>query len=186
MNVGPYDIENFIPNRNINLNGGGYNCDDYNFSLLSNITLQESGRSQVYKVNFPNTFTIKDMKEITNEIQTFTTTYTNGLPSHNDYENRYKTKNSGYIKFLLQITKLSNNDKDKIKETYLQAYYTNDVKLKIRFSKTLLSKLFLGINNSAFYHFGNNKEIVLDVYNPNVLGIRNKSNNPVKIIFKPR
>ncbi|PQM29764.1 hypothetical protein [Spiroplasma poulsonii] len=37
------------------------------------------------------------------------------------------------INFLLQITKLSDNDNNKITETYLQAYYTNDMKLKIRF-----------------------------------------------------
>ncbi|WP_374696267.1 hypothetical protein [Spiroplasma endosymbiont of Polydrusus formosus] len=61
------------------------------------------------------------------------------MPNGN-YHNSYiteKGKISGYIKFLLQITKLSNNDKDKIKETYLQSYYTNDVKLKIRFSKII-------------------------------------------------
>ncbi|WP_348734973.1 hypothetical protein [Spiroplasma endosymbiont of Ammophila pubescens] len=185
VECGPPEIENFIPNRNVNLNGGGSTCD-YDFGSLENITLQEGGRSQIDKVNFDNTRTLYT-DNITNEIQTFITAYTNGLPSHNDYENRYKTKNSGYIKFLLQITKLYNNDKDEIKETFLQAYYTNDVKLKIRFSKILLSKLFLGINNSAFYHFGNNKDIVLDVSNPNnILGIRNKSDNPVKITFKPR
>ncbi|MFJ1522699.1 hypothetical protein [Spiroplasma sp. ald] len=99
---------------------------------------------------------------ITNEVQTFEPiAYTNGLPSGN-YQNSYTTeKNNGNIKFLLQITKLSNNDKDKIKETYLQAYYTNDVKLKIRFSKVIFPQLVI-----VWDYFGNDKDIILDVYNP--------------------
>ncbi|PQM30169.1 hypothetical protein [Spiroplasma poulsonii] len=88
------------------------------------------------------------------------------------------------IYFLLQITKLYNNDNDKIKEIELQAYYTNDVKLKIGFSKVLIAKL-IGRPNTKI-NFGNDKDITIDVSNPNVLGIRNKSDNPVKITFKPR
>ncbi|KAF0850136.1 hypothetical protein [Spiroplasma poulsonii] len=79
---------------------------------------------------------------------------------------------------------------DKIKETYLQAYYTNDLKLKIRFSKVLyleLSLSFLNHSSMKFYkYFGNDKDIKIDVNNPIVLGIRNKNNNPVKITIKPR
>lgn len=185
VECGPANIENFIPDRNINLNGGGSACD-YDFGSLSNITLQESGRSQEDKVNFKGSliYDLANIKE--NKITTLFTGETNGLSNHNDYKNEYKTKNSGYIKFLLQITKLSNNDNNKIREIYIQAYYTNDMKLKIRFAKVLLPQLFLGINNSSFYHFGNDKEIILDVSNPNVLGIRNKSNNPVSITLIPR
>ncbi|WP_268794815.1 hypothetical protein [Spiroplasma kunkelii] len=37
-----------------------------------------------------------------------------------------------------------------------------------------------------FYkYFGNDKNITIDVSNPNVLGIRNKSNNPISITFIP-
>ncbi|MBW3059381.1 MAG: hypothetical protein CXB60_10260 [Spiroplasma poulsonii] len=75
---------------------------------------------------------------------------------------------------------------DKIKETYLQAYYTNNMKLKIRFTKKLKPELrFLG-GAGYWPYFGNEKDITIDVSNPNVLGIRNKMINPVKITFKPR
>ncbi|MFX4057941.1 MAG: hypothetical protein EHV01_006515 [Spiroplasma sp. hy2] len=69
-----------------------------------------------------------------------------------------------------------------------EVYYTNDVKLKIRFSKLIFIQLFLRNNNSNFLFFysGNDKNIILDVSNPNVLGIRNKSDNAVKITIKPR
>ncbi len=56
------------------------------------------------------------------------------------------------------------------------------MKLKIRFSKIISAQLI-------FYnvkYFGNDKNIVLDVSNPNVLGIRNNSTNPIKITMKPR
>ncbi|PQP78024.1 hypothetical protein C6B38_08690 [Spiroplasma sp. ChiS] len=179
VECGPPNIENFIPNRNINLSAGEYSCNQ-DFGSLANITLKKSGRSQIDKVNFDNIRTLYT-NNITNEIQTFEPiAYTNGLPS-GDYSNSYITeKNNGNITFLLQITKLSNKDKNKIKETYLQAYYTNDMKLKIRFSKVISAQLVI-----VWDYFGNNKDIVLDVSNPNVLGIRNKNNNPVKITIKP-
>ncbi|MFW4371111.1 MAG: hypothetical protein EHV01_004105 [Spiroplasma sp. hy2] len=62
-----------------------------------------------------------------------------------------------------------------------EVYYTNDVKLKIRFSKVIFPQLVI-----VWDYFGNDKDIILDVSNPNVLGIRNKSDNPVKITIKPR
>ncbi|WP_348735244.1 hypothetical protein [Spiroplasma endosymbiont of Ammophila pubescens] len=126
------NIENVILNRNINLSGDYDNCNIDLFSLAT-IILQESGRYQTDKVNFDNTITLYT-DNITNDIQTVASGYTNGLPSYDDYENKYTgQKGSGDIRFLLQITKLYNNDNDKIKETYLQSYYTNDMKLKIRF-----------------------------------------------------
>ncbi|WP_400249418.1 hypothetical protein, partial [Spiroplasma sp. ald] len=185
VECGPPNIENFIPNRNINLSAGENTCN-YDLGSLNNITLKQTGRSQTDKINFPNTFTIKDTKEITNDIQTFEPiAYTNGLPSEN-YQNTYFTyQDRVVIKFLLQITKLSNSDNNKIKETYIQAYYTNDVKLKIRFTKVIFVQLLEQIITHWKY-WGNYKDIVLDVYNPNVLGIRNKNDNPVKITIKPR
>ncbi|UZQ29882.1 MAG: hypothetical protein OHM56_12355 [Spiroplasma phoeniceum] len=97
----------------------------------------------------------------------------------------YYTEKSGAINFLLQTTKLSNNDNEKIKETYLQAYYTNDVKLKIRFSKVLFAQLWLLAQINLSYA-GNNKNITININNQNVLDIRNDSDNPVKITINPR
>ncbi len=184
VECGPLEIENFIPDRNINLSEGKNGCTD-NLGSLVNIILQESGRSQTDKVNFDNTITLYT-DNITNEIQTFTTAYTNGLPNY-DYKNSYKIKNNVKMQFLLQITKLSNNDRDEIKKTELQVYYTNDVKLKIRFSKTLFAILSATpLKSWTRWYFGNAKDITIDVSNPNVLGIRNKSDYPIKITIKPR
>ncbi len=181
VECGPPEIENFIPNRNVNLNGGVNSCNNDGGPLL-NVILQQSGSSQIDNVNFDNTITLYTDNIKVNNIQTFFTAYTNGIPNDN-YKNRYETeKNRFIISFLLQITKLSNSDNAKIKELYLQAYYTNDMKLKIRFSKIISAQLI-------FYnvkYFGNDKNIVLDVSNPNVLGIRNNSTNPIKITMKPR
>lgn len=183
VECGPPNIENFIPNRNINLLGGS-NCGN-NFGLLSNITLQWEGSSQTDKVNFKGSliYDLANIKE--NKMTTLFTGYTNGLPN-DDYENRYFASDSRVVlDFLLQITKLSNNDNSKITETYLQAYYTNNMKLKIRISKSINVNLLLD-STMHWKYFGNNKDIVLDVSNPNVLGIRNKSNNPISITLIPR
>lgn len=185
VECGPCKIENFISNRNVNLNGGGYNefCA-YSYGSLYNITLQESGRSQTDKVNFENTITLYTDNIKANDVQTFATGIANGLPS-GKYANKYKPEKGGiieYIKFLLQITSLSNKVNDKIKETYLQAYYTNDVKLKIRFLKVI----FANLSANWTYYLGNDKDITIDIFNPNYLGIINKSDNPVKITIKPR
>ncbi len=55
------------------------------------------------------------------------------------------------------------------------------MKLKIRFKKVLIAKLMF----IEKVYFGNDKNIILDVSNPNVIGIRNKSDSAVKITFKP-
>ncbi|MBW3058201.1 MAG: hypothetical protein CXB60_03430 [Spiroplasma poulsonii] len=185
VECGPPEIENFIPNKNVNITFGGVSgCTNKN--PLSSIKLLESGRSQTDKVNFDNTITLYTDNIRVNDIKTFSTAYTNGLPSYDDYFNKYISKNELTIRvsFTLKSTKLFNSDKDEIKKTELQAYYTNDMKLKIRFTKLIHAELILGAD--SYLSFGNDKDIVLDVYNPNVLGIRNKSNNPVKITFKPR
>ncbi len=68
MNAGTPEIDNFIPNRNIDLlDDQKY---DHNISLLNNISLQESGSSQIYKVNFDNTITLYT-DNINNDIKTF-------------------------------------------------------------------------------------------------------------------
>ncbi|MFJ1522780.1 MAG: hypothetical protein EHU54_05280 [Spiroplasma sp. ald] len=53
VECGPPEIENFIPNRNVNLSAGKYSCNQ-NFGSLTNMTLKESGRSQTDEVNFDN------------------------------------------------------------------------------------------------------------------------------------
>ncbi|WP_338991043.1 hypothetical protein [Spiroplasma endosymbiont of Seladonia tumulorum] len=184
VECGPPNIGNFIPNRNINITFGGVSgCTNKN--PLSSIKLLESGHSQTDKVNFDNTITLYTDNIRVNDIQTFSTAYTNGLPSYDDYFNKYISKNELTIRvsFTLKSTKLFNSDKDEIKKTELQAYYTNDMKLKIRFTKLIYAELILGAD--SYLSFGNDKDIVLDVNNPNVLGIRNKSDNPVKITIKP-
>ncbi|WP_425378428.1 hypothetical protein [Spiroplasma endosymbiont of Polydrusus pterygomalis] len=156
---------------------------------LADITLVQNGHSQVDKVSFGNIFTINDTKEIPiNDIKTFDIWNTYGL-SDSYYEQSYKTKqNNGTLFFLPMITKLNYDVNRKIEETYLQAYYTNDVKLKIRFSKVIIIYLWGRIlESSKYYHIrGNNKNITIDINNKNVLGIRNNSNNSIKITFKPR
>ncbi len=185
VECGPPNIENFIPNRNVNIIFGGVSgC--INKNPLSSIKLLESGRSQTDKVNFDNTITLYTDNIKVNDIKTFSTAYTNGLPSYNNYFNKYISRNKLTIRvsFTLKSTKLFNNGNDKIKEIYLQAYYTNDMKLKIKFTKLINAELILGAD--SYLSFGNDKYIVLDVSNPNVLGIRNKSDSSVKITFKPR
>ncbi|PQP79206.1 hypothetical protein C6B38_02075, partial [Spiroplasma sp. ChiS] len=175
VECGPCAIEYFIPDRNVNIFGGTDDCSNNLFSL-KNITLKNIGLSQTDKVNFDNTITLYTDNIKVNDIQTFSTAYTNGLETEN-YFNIYNTPTNIHgVRFLLQITKLYYTDKDKITETYLQAYYTNDVKLKIRFTKSILSLLqcfYIDIYEKPKY-WGNVKDIVLDVSNPNVLGIRNK------------
>ncbi|RUO85938.1 hypothetical protein [Spiroplasma endosymbiont of Megaselia nigra] len=191
VECGPPNIENFIPNRNVNLIGGPDACS-FNLGLLKNISLFQKGSSQIDKINFDNTITLYTKNIKVNDTETkYTTGFANGLQGNN-YKNRYHMPKSFLgnwdIYFLLQITKLFDTDyliEDKIKETYLQAYYTNDVKLKIRFSKIIFAKLLWYYMNEDF-HFGNDKYITIDINNPNVLGIKNKSNNSVKITIKPR
>ncbi len=61
IEYGPSEIDNFIPNKNINILAGYSTCE-YNFGPLSDASLQKSGRSQTDKIIFPNTFTINDTK----------------------------------------------------------------------------------------------------------------------------
>jgi len=178
VECGPPEIENFIPDRNVNLIAGANSCNN-SLGLLSNAVLKKDGLSQNTIINFDNTITLYT-DNITNDIQTVAIAFTNGLQITNYHSIYWTENNSGVFQFLLQISD------DKIKETYLQAYYTNNMKLKIRFTKKLKPELrFLG-GAGYWPYFGNEKDITIDVSNPNVLGIRNKNDNPVKITFKPR
>ncbi|WP_338990427.1 hypothetical protein [Spiroplasma endosymbiont of Seladonia tumulorum] len=59
---------------------------------------------------------------------------------------------------------------------------------QFRFTKVMLPLLqfyYMDAYRKRKY-FGNDKDITLDINNPNVLGIKNNSNSAVKITFKPR
>ncbi|ALA98111.1 P123 [Spiroplasma kunkelii CR2-3x] len=58
------NIENFIPDRNINLLGGVYNCEERNFKTLNELSLRSIGRSQNDKVNFMEGSLIYDLANI--------------------------------------------------------------------------------------------------------------------------
>ncbi|WP_338966204.1 MULTISPECIES: hypothetical protein [unclassified Spiroplasma] len=181
----PPEIEKFISKRYFNIIFGDRDCRGGYISLARDLKLQQKGLLQQDNVNFPNTFTI-DTKEITNDIKTIATFKTNGLISR-DYFSLYNYLQQNFLKLLVQITKLSDNDSNKITELYLQVYYTNELKLKIRFSKVVLGKFILGLGNyKIFNYFGNDEALVIDINNENVFGIKNNSNNPVKITIKPR
>ncbi|MBW3057640.1 hypothetical protein D6D54_04905 [Spiroplasma poulsonii] len=179
------DIKHFIRDRNVNILGGYSTCE-YNFGPLSDATLHKKGLPQKDNVNFESTKTLYTDNIKVNDTETiYVTAYTYGLSSGN-YQSEYTISWRNWdINFLLQITKLSDNDNNKITETYLQAYYTNDMKLKIRFSKVLLAQLlgYCLTNNTSW---GNDKDITIDVNALGVLNMINNSNNPVKITFTPR
>ncbi|UZQ30617.1 MAG: hypothetical protein OHM56_03540 [Spiroplasma phoeniceum] len=189
----PPNIENFIPNRNVEILVGRTGCSDY-LGNLDGVKIETQGMEQIDKVNFENTIILYTDNIIINDIQTVATGYTNGL-INKEYRTKYKTKwEEAFIYLLLQITKLYNNDNDKIKETKLQIYYTNNMKLKIRISKSIIPKL-LGVEGYGdIWYWGTTEyetpisdgSIKFNINNPNVLRIRNSSNNPVKITMKPR
>ncbi|MFW4371007.1 MAG: hypothetical protein EHV01_003580 [Spiroplasma sp. hy2] len=54
VECGPPEIENFISDRNIDLTIGNNSCN-FISGLLSDLILQQSGRSQTDKINFENT-----------------------------------------------------------------------------------------------------------------------------------
>ncbi|MFW4371392.1 MAG: hypothetical protein EHV01_005595, partial [Spiroplasma sp. hy2] len=140
VECGPPEIENFIPDRNINIFGGTDDCSNNLFSL-KNITLKNIGLSQTDKINFDNTISLYTDNIKVNNIQTFATAYTNGIP-FKGYSTIYETSTINSVKFLLQTTFLPKYGvNNKIRETYLQAYYTNNMKLKIRFTKVILPLL---------------------------------------------
>ncbi|MFJ1522762.1 hypothetical protein [Spiroplasma sp. ald] len=106
------------------------------------------------------------------------------------YQNRYSISKNCDFTFLLQTTKLFDNGDNKIKETYLQSYYTNDMKLKIRFSKVVRPDFSFYYSDmpvvKLYKYFGNDKNITIDLNALGVLGMINNSDNPVKITIKPR
>ncbi|WP_425380053.1 hypothetical protein [Spiroplasma endosymbiont of Stenodema calcarata] len=178
------ELKYFIKDRNVNLSAGENSCNN-DLGILSNSVLKKVGLKQKISINFENTITLYT-DNINNEPQNFIIGIANNLDS-GEYNSLYWTeKNSGVFHFAFTISKINDTENDKIKETYLQAYYTNDMKLKIRFSKTVKPKLtFLG-GAEYWPYFGNDKNITIDLNALGVLNMVNNSDDPVKITIKPR
>ncbi|WFG96718.1 hypothetical protein M0C40_01490 [Spiroplasma citri] len=136
----PTEIERFISKRYFNIFGGYSTCEN-NLGWFSNGKLKFKGDKQIDKVNFNGSliYDLTNIKE--NKKTTLFTGNTNGLPSK-DYFSLYNYLTQNFLKLLLQITKLSYNDKNEITELKLQAYYTNDVKLKIKFTKVVSANFY--------------------------------------------
>ncbi len=170
---------------------------DFVFGQLNNFIFKNKGQSQSNKINFDNSIPPLYTDNITNEIQTFATGYTEKKTnSINSILNFYHySQNSEYydeqMYFAVKTSSFSDDNNIKLTETYLQAYYTNDVKLKIRFSKII--KPYLLFNRESYkppypniQKMGNDKNITIDINNQNVLGIRNNTTSSIKITIKPR
>ncbi|UNF62648.1 hypothetical protein [Spiroplasma poulsonii] len=191
----PY-IENFIFDKSANILNGTTSCD-YVLGQLNSFIFKNEGQSQSNKINFDNTIPPLYTDNITNEIQTFATGYTekknNSISSIWNFY--HYSQNPEYydeqMYFAVKTSSFSDDNNSKLTETYLQAYYTNDVKLKIRFSKII--KPYLLFNRESYKppypnikKMGNDKNITIDINNQNVLGIRNSTTSPIQITIKPR
>ncbi|MFW4371225.1 MAG: hypothetical protein EHV01_004725 [Spiroplasma sp. hy2] len=108
---------------------------------ISDLSYEGGGSQQITNANFPQNQIVKT-NEISTEIKQFVTSYADDLSVGN--YSQYKTKNQNQIVlFLMQISTINNIKPQKSKNVYLELYYTNDVKLKIRFTKTILPR-FMG------------------------------------------
>ncbi|AXF96458.1 hypothetical protein [Spiroplasma phoeniceum] len=80
----------------------------------------------------------------------------------------------------MQISDTNLKPINKVQNVYLQAYYTNDMKLKIRLTKVIWPR-FMGI--VGYPNWGHNTNLTFS-NSVNKLNFTNKSNNPVKITIK--
>ncbi|MBW3058460.1 MAG: hypothetical protein CXB60_04950 [Spiroplasma poulsonii] len=96
------NIENFIPNKNINIFGGTDDCSNNLFSIRK-INFKKLGLSQIDKVNFENTIILYTDNIRINDIKTVATGYTNGLSLRGILQ-IYETSTINSVKFLLQTT----------------------------------------------------------------------------------
>ncbi|PQP78911.1 hypothetical protein C6B38_03195 [Spiroplasma sp. ChiS] len=192
----PPNIENFIFDRSTNILNGTTGCD-YVLGQLNNFVFKNEGQSQSNKINFENTISLYTDNIKVNDIQTFSIGYTNKkTDSITSIWNFYHySQNLKYydeqMYFAIKTSSFSDDNNIKLTETYLQAYYTNDMKLKIRFSKVI--KPYLLFNRESYkppypniQKMGNDKDITIDINNQNVLGIRNNTTSPIQITIKPR
>ncbi|WP_338990210.1 hypothetical protein [Spiroplasma endosymbiont of Seladonia tumulorum] len=158
--------------------------------MFSNGKLKFNGKPQKDNVSFENIITLYTDNIKINDTETkYSTAYTNGLPNVG-YQNRYSLSKNCDFTFLLEITKLSDNDDNKIKETYIQAYYTNDIKLKIRFTKVVRPDFSFYYSDmpviKLYKYFGNDEDITINLNDLGVLNMVNNSDSPVQITMKPR
>ncbi len=103
------------------------------------------------------------------------------------YHTQYKIEGRSQLSliFLMQISSIKNiENNNNVKNVYLQIYYTNDMKLKIRFSKVIWPKI-IGTYYPYYKKFGNFNNLTFS-NNSDKLNFTNKSNNTVKITFKLR
>ncbi|WP_425377878.1 hypothetical protein [Spiroplasma endosymbiont of Polydrusus pterygomalis] len=188
-NIGNFSITNIatkIENydySNTELFAGGEICS-ISLDKLSELIVKEDGKQQISNANFPQNKIIKT-NEISTEIKQFITSYADDLIEEN-YRTRYSVKGKSQLSilFLMQISSINNIKPNNVKNVYLELYYTNNVKLKIRFSKVIWPKI-IGTYYPYYKKFGNNNNLNFS-NNSNNLNFSNNSNNPVKITIKPR
>ncbi|QED24976.1 hypothetical protein [Spiroplasma citri] len=168
-NYGYSNIELFVGRGQCNLSVG----EIFDFNFL------EGGSEQTTNANFPQNKIIKT-EEISTEIKTFIISKADklGSVSFATYKTKYQDQ---IILFLMQISDTNLKPINKVQNVYLQAYYTNDMKLKIRFSKVIWPK-FMG--TVGYPNWGHNTNLTFS-NSVNKLNFTNKSNNPVKITIKP-
>ncbi len=83
----------------------------------------------------------------------------------------------------MQISSINNIKSNKVQYIYLQTYYTNNMKLKIRFSKVIWPQ-FTGSYYPDYKKFGNDNNLTFS-NKSDKLNFINKNNKTVKIIIKP-
>ncbi|ALA97632.1 P123 [Spiroplasma kunkelii CR2-3x] len=184
--------KDYFKNKDVEILVGRSGCSDQ-LGTLGSLGFVKQGLKQIDNVNF-NGSLIYDLANIEkNKIKTLFTGETNGLPEK-EYRTKYKTSlGNAFFYLLLQITKLSNNDDNKIKELYIQAWYTSDFKLKIRISKTMIPK-FMGVEGYGdVWYWGTNEHptpteydsIEFNINNKKLLCLKNNNINPISITFIP-
>ncbi|PQP79175.1 hypothetical protein C6B38_02140, partial [Spiroplasma sp. ChiS] len=161
----------------------GFEICGTSLGTLSELIVKEDGEQQTTNANFPQNKIIKT-EEISTEIKTFIISKADDL-KEKKYHTQYKIKGKSQllINFLMQISSINNIKSNKVQNVYLQTYYTNDMKLKIRFSKVIWPQ-FMGTYYPDYKKFGNDNNLTFS-NNSDKLNFINKNNNPVKITIKP-
>ncbi|WP_353487302.1 hypothetical protein, partial [Spiroplasma phoeniceum] len=171
---------NMYEYKDIELFAGRGQCN-FNLGKISDLNYEGGGSQQITNANFPQNQIVKT-NEISTEIKQFVISYADDL-NVVDYS-QYKTKNQNQmVLFLMQISTINNIKPHKTKNVYLELYYTNDVKLKIRFTKTILPK-FMG--TVGYPNWGNQYNLTFSQNSNDLIYFTNNGNNPVKITFKPK
>ncbi|WP_425378646.1 hypothetical protein [Spiroplasma endosymbiont of Polydrusus pterygomalis] len=132
-----------------------------------------------YTMPFPQNKIIKT-NEISTEIKTFVISKADKLRdvSFSEYKTKYQDQ---IISFLIQVSDTNLKPINNVQNVYLQAYYTNNLKLKIRFTKVIWPR-FMGA--VGYPSWGHNTNLTF-LNNSDNLNFTNESNNTVNIIIKP-